>query len=120
MPPHSTGSPIFLAKNPDSPDLRLLKAQLVLMRNPTSPESRKDLAALQTARPAYMHPSLFHEQVLYLLWKTDAAIYEAQKTPANRIKLMKSANAYISEFQPNPAYKQKVKAFKTLFRIDLP
>jgi hypothetical protein len=26
--------------------------------------------------------------------------------------LMKSANAYISEFQPNPAYKQKVKSIQ--------
>lgn len=102
----------YLAKNPDSPDLRLLKAQLVLMRNPTAPESRKDLAALQSARPAYMHPSLFHEQVLYLLWKTDAATYESQKTPASRINMMKSANAYISEFLPNPAYKQKVKGIQ--------
>jgi hypothetical protein len=102
----------FLSKNPDSPDLRLLKAQLVLMRNPTAPESRKDLTALQSARPAYMHPSLFHEQVMYLLWKTDAATYESQKTPASRINLMKSANAYISEFQPNPAYKQKVKGIQ--------
>lgn len=102
----------FLAKNPDSPDLRLLKAQLVLMRNPNSPETRKDLAALQSARPAYMHPSLFHEQVLYLLWKSDAAIYESQKTPASRINMMKSANAYISEFQPNPAYKQKVQGIQ--------
>jgi serine/threonine protein kinase len=102
----------FLAKNPDSPDLRLLKAQLVLMRNPTAPETRKDLAALQSARPAYMHPSLFHEQVMYLIWKTDAATFESQKTPASRINLMKSANAYISEFQPNPAYKQKVQGIQ--------
>lgn len=99
----------FLAKYPESPDLRLLKAQLVLMRDPTGAQTRKDLFLLQGSRPEFMHPTIFHEQVLYLLWKTDVATYEAQKTPAARINLMKSANAYIAEFQPNPAYEHKVK-----------
>ncbi len=103
---------IYLTKNPNSPDLRLLKSQLVLMRNPTSPETRKDLVELQGSRPEFMHPNLFHEQVMYLLWSTDAATFEAQKTPVSRINLMKSANAYISEFQPNPAYLQKVKGIR--------
>jgi serine/threonine protein kinase len=102
----------FLAKNPESPDLRLLKAQLVLMRNPTAAEIRKDLYLLQGSRPEFMHPNIFHEQVMYLLWKTDAATYESQKTPASRINLMKSANAYIAEFQPNPAFAQKVKGIR--------
>ncbi|MDB5103080.1 MAG: pknH 4 [Fibrobacteres bacterium] len=102
----------YLAKNPESPDLRLLKAQLVLMRNPASPEIRRDLVALQGVRPEFMHPNLFHEQVLFLLWKTDAATFEAQKTPASRINMVKSANVYISEFQPNAAYQQKVKAIQ--------
>jgi hypothetical protein len=102
----------FLSKHPDSPDLRLLKCQLVLMRNPASPEARRDLVGLQGDRPEFMHPNLFQEQAMYLLWKTDADAYEAQKTPANRIKLMKSANAYLSEFQPNAAYQAKVNGIR--------
>ncbi len=99
----------LLAIKPDSPDLRLLRSQLVLKRNPTSQEARRDLYSLQSARPEFMHPNLFHEQVMYLLWQTDQAIYESQKSPGNRIKALKSANAYISEFQSNDAFRQKVK-----------
>ncbi|HKP94251.1 MAG TPA: hypothetical protein VJ385_00710, partial [Fibrobacteria bacterium] len=102
----------LLAIRPDSPDLRLLKAQLVLMRNPTAPEARRDLISLQSARPEFMHPNLFHEQAMYLLWQTDAATFEAQKTPGNRINVLKSANAYLSEFGPNEAYRQKVKGIR--------
>lgn len=102
----------FLSKHPDSPDLRLLRCQLVLMRNPASTEARRDLVDLQGGRPEFMHPSLFQEQAMYLLWKTDADAYEAQKIPANRIKLMKSANAYLSEFQPIAAYQNKIKGIR--------
>ncbi|MEO7426751.1 MAG: serine/threonine-protein kinase [Fibrobacteria bacterium] len=102
----------LLAIKPDSPDLRLLKCQLVLMRNPSSQEARRDLSGLQAAKPEFMHPNLFHEQVMYLLWQTDMAAFQSQKTPGNRINMMKSANAYIAEFQPNPAYKQKVQGIK--------
>jgi hypothetical protein len=98
----------WLARVPDSPDLLLLKCQLILRRNPTSAEARGILAALQTARPAFHHPKVFQESVLYRLWEADAAIYEAQKTPAARINLLKTANAYLSAYQPNPAYSAKV------------
>src|SRR5690606_38818154 len=102
----------LLAEKPDSPDLGLLKCQLVLSRNPTSAEARSNLAALLGGRPEYMHPVLFNEQAMFLLWKTDAAIYESQKTPENRIRLLKSANAYLSEFAPHAAYREKVKTIK--------
>ncbi|MDB5050445.1 MAG: pknB [Fibrobacteres bacterium] len=102
----------LLAIKPESPDLRLLRSQLMLARNPASPDARRDLVSLLSARPEFMHPSIFHEQVMYLLWQTDAATYEAQKTPGNRINVLKSANAYISEFQPNEAYQLKVKGIR--------
>jgi serine/threonine protein kinase len=102
----------WLSRNPDSPDLLLLKCQLVLRRNPAAPETRADLASLLDAHPVFTHPRLFHENAMYLLWQADAARYESQKTPANRINLLKSANAYLSEFQPNPAYAQKIQGIK--------
>lgn len=102
----------LLVKHPESPDLRLLKSQLIVMRNPASPEARRDLVALQSVRPDFMHPSLFHEQVMYLLWQADAALFETQKTQASRINLLKSSMAYLAEFEPNPAYKVKVQAIK--------
>jgi serine/threonine protein kinase len=98
----------WLGRVPDSPDLLLLKSQLILRRNPTSAEARGILAGLQTAHPAFHHPKVFQESVLYRLWEADAAIYEAQKTPAARINLLKTANAYLSAYQPNPAYSAKV------------
>jgi serine/threonine protein kinase len=102
----------LLAKRPGSPDLRLLKSQVILLRNPSSAEARGELAALQSARPEFMHPGLFHEQTLYLLWLADAAAFEAQKTPENRVKLIKSANAYLSEYGSLPAYQAKVNGIK--------
>ena len=99
----------WLTKVPDSPDLLLLRSQLILKRNPASEEARQTLADLQMAKPAFHHPRVFHENTLYLLWQADAATFEAQKTPANRIKLLKSANAYLSEYQANPAYGEKIK-----------
>ncbi len=102
----------LLSKRPNSPDLRLLKCQLVLMRNPGAPEARADLVALQSSRPEFMHPNLFHEQQMYLLWQSDAATFEAQKTPASRINLLKSANAYLAEFEANRAYQAKVQGIK--------
>jgi serine/threonine protein kinase len=98
----------WLGRAPDSPDLLLLKCELILQRNPTSAEARAILAGLHTTRPAFLHPKLFQENVLYRLWEADAAIYEAQKTPAARINLLKTANAYLSAYQPNPAYSAKV------------
>jgi serine/threonine protein kinase len=102
----------LLSANPESPDLRLLKAQLTLMRNPSSAEARRDLFTLQAARPEFMHPILFHEQAMYLLWQTDAAIFETQKTPGNRINVVKSANAYIAEFGANQVYQQKIQGIR--------
>lgn len=101
-----------LMKNPESPDLRLLKCQLTLIRNPASAEARRELVALSGARPEFSHVGLFHESVLYLLFQADAAIYEAQKTPLNRVNMQKSGNAYLSEYQPNPAYEVKVKSIQ--------
>jgi serine/threonine protein kinase len=102
----------LLSAKPDSPDLRLLKVQLTVMRNPSSTEARQDLFALQAVRPEFMHPVLFHEQVMYLLWQTDAAIFETQKTPGNRINVVKSANAYIAEYGSNQAYQQKIQGIR--------
>lgn len=102
----------LLIKHPASPDLRLLKSQVILLRNPSSAEARGELSALQSARPEFMHPSLFHEQALYLLWQADAAAFEAQKTPENRVRLLKSANAYLSEYGSLPAYQAKVQGIK--------
>src|SRR5690606_28430912 len=96
----------------ESPDLLLLKCQLILKRNPTSAEARGILSALQTRRPAYLHPKVFQENVLYLLWETDLAIFEAQKTQGNLINLLKTANAYLSAYQPNPAYAAKVEGIR--------
>ena len=103
----------WLAKVPDSPDLLMLKCQLILKRNPTSGEARQTLAELQTAQPAFHHPRVFHENTLYLLWQVDAAQYEAQKTPANRVRALKSANAYLSEFAHNAVYAAKVEEIRT-------
>ncbi len=103
----------LLKRSPESPDLRFLKCQLVLRGNPASTETRNDLASLASSRPAFMHPTLFHEGVLYSLWKVDENLYEAQKTPANRINLLKSSNTYLSEFQANPAYDAKVRAIQS-------
>jgi hypothetical protein len=102
----------LLAIRPDSPDLRLLKAQVELQRDPSAQETRRELASLPSTRPEYMHPTIFHEQVLYLLWETDAAIFAARNSPVNRVNLLKSANAYLSEFGANPAYRQKVQGIK--------
>ena len=102
----------LLLKRPASPDLRLLKCQVILMRDPASAEARRDLAALQSSRPEFMHPGLFHEQTLYLLWQADAAAFEAQKTPDRRVNLLKSANAYIAEYGSLPAYAAKVQGIK--------
>ncbi|HLP41261.1 MAG TPA: hypothetical protein VK465_07115, partial [Fibrobacteria bacterium] len=102
----------WLSREPESPDLLLLKCQLILKRNPTSADARSILTGLTTARPAFQHPQVFHENALYLLWQTDAAIHEAQKTPASRINLLKSANIYLSEFEPNAAYAGKVQDIK--------
>lgn len=102
----------LLLKRPASPDLRLLKCQVILMRDPASAAARRDLAALQSARPEFMHPGLFHEQTLYLLWQADAAAFEAQKTPDRRVNLLKSANAYIAEYGSLPAYGAKVQGIK--------
>ncbi|MBW8889481.1 MAG: protein kinase [Fibrobacteres bacterium] len=102
----------LLARHPGSPDLRLLKSQVILLRNPSSAEARGELSALQSARPEFMHPGLFHEQSLYLLWQADAAAFEAQKTPENRVRLLKSANAYLSEYGSLPAYQSKVQGIK--------
>jgi len=102
----------LLAKHPASPDLRLLKSQVILLRNPSSAEARGELSALQSTRPEFIHPSLFHEQALYLLWQADAAAFEAQKTPENRVRLLKSANAYVSEYGSLPAYQAKVQGIK--------
>jgi hypothetical protein len=46
---------------------------------------------------------------MHLLFQTDVAIYETQKTPVNRVRLQKSGNAYLAEFQPNPVYEEKVR-----------
>ncbi|HLP41702.1 MAG TPA: protein kinase, partial [Fibrobacteria bacterium] len=94
----------WLSREPESPDLLLLKCQLILKRNPASADARSILTGLTTARPAFQHPQVFHENALYLLWQTDAAIHETQKTPASRINLLKSANLYLAEFEPNAAY----------------
>lgn len=102
----------WLAKVPDSPDLLLLKCQLILKRNPTSQEARRTLAGLQNVRPTFHHPQVFRENAAYLLWLADAAIYESQKTPASRINLLKSANVYLSEFAPNPVYAGKVEGIR--------
>jgi serine/threonine protein kinase len=102
----------WLTRYPASPDLIFLKCQVVLRRNPASREVRADLASLQEAHPDFIHPLLFHENAMYLLWQADAAQFESQKTPANRINLLKSANAYLAEFQPNPAYAQKIRGIK--------
>lgn len=102
----------WLKRFPESPDLLLLKCDLLVRRNPTAPGVREDLASLIDAHPAFIHPQLFHENVMYLLWQADAARYEGQKTPAHRINLVKSANAYLSEFQPNPAYARKIQGIK--------
>jgi hypothetical protein len=102
----------WLDRVPESPDLLLLKCQLILKRNPTSAEARGVLSSLQTRRPAYLHPKVFQENVLYLLWETDLAIFEAQKTQGNRINLLKTANAYLSAYQPNPAYAAKVEGIR--------
>jgi serine/threonine protein kinase len=103
----------WLAKVPDSPDLLLLKCQLILKRNPTSLEARQILAELQTAQPAFHHPRVFHENAIYMLWQVDAAQYEAQKTPANRVRVLKSANAYLSEFASNAGYAAKVQEIRS-------
>lgn len=110
----------WLARVPDSPDLLLFKSQLILKRNPTSAEARAILAGLQTARPAFFHPKLFQESVLYRLWEADAAIYEAQKTPGSRINLLKTANAYLSAYQPNPAYSAKVEGIRARLPVNSP
>jgi serine/threonine protein kinase len=102
----------LLLKRPASPDLRLLKCQVILMRDPASAEARRELAVLPSAHPEFMHPGLFHEQTLYLLWQADAAAFEAQKTQENRVNLLKSANAYIAEFGSLPAYRAKVQGIK--------
>jgi hypothetical protein len=102
----------LLQKRPASPDLRLLKSQVILMRDPASTEARRELAALQSSRPEFMHPGLFHEQTLYLLWQADAAAFEAQKTPERRVNLLKSANAYLAEYGSLPAYGAKVRGIK--------
>jgi hypothetical protein len=59
-----------------------------------------------------MHPNLFQEQTLYLLWQADAAAFEAQKTPGNRVNLLKSANAYLAKFGALPAYQAKVQGIR--------
>jgi serine/threonine protein kinase len=102
----------LLQKHPASPDLRLLKSQVILMRDPASTEARRELATLQSSRPEFMHPGLFHEQTLYLLWQADAAAFEAQKTPEKRVNLLKSANAYLAEYGSLPAYGAKVRGIK--------
>ena len=102
----------WLNRYPESPDLRLLRVRLLLERDPASPDARRDLATLQSTSPAFIHPDLFHENTLYLLWQADAAAYESQKTPAQRVRLLKSANAYLSEFQSSPAYTEKVKGIR--------
>jgi hypothetical protein len=102
----------LLAKRPSSPDLRLLKCQVLLKSDPASAEARRELAALLALRPEFLHPVLYHERVLYLLWQTDAAAFEAQKTTANRVNLLKSANAYLAEYESQPAYRAKVQEIK--------
>lgn len=110
----------WLAKVPDSPDLLLLKCQLILKRNPTSQEARQTLARLQTLQPVFHHPQVFRESSAYLLWQADAAIFESQKTPTNRINLLKSSNAYLSEFAPNPAYARKVQGIRARLPANSP
>jgi serine/threonine protein kinase len=102
----------LLAKHPASPDLRLLKSQVILAREPASAEARRELAGLEFQKPEFMHPNLFQEQTLYMLWQADAAAFEAQKTPGNRVNLLKSANAYLAKFGALPAYQAKVQGIK--------
>jgi hypothetical protein len=59
-----------------------------------------------------MHPNLFQERILYMLWQADAAAFEAQKTPGNRVNLLKSANAYLARYGTLPAYQAKVQGIK--------
>lgn len=102
----------LLAKRPGSPDLRLLKCQVILAREPASAEARRELASLEFQRPEFMHPNLFQEQTLFMLWQVDAATYEAQKTPGNRVNLLKSANAYLAKFGTLPSYQAKVQGIR--------
>lgn len=98
-----------LQKYPNNPDLQLLKSQLILQTNPASTEARSSLKNLTGQSPQFIHPALFHETTLYLLFFVDAAIYESAKSPTNRMNMQKSGNIYLAEYQPNPAFAGKVK-----------
>ncbi len=104
----------WLNKFPESADLRFLKIQLVLSGNPLAEDIRPELVSLQNVQPEFTHPSLFHQSVQYLLFELDANVFQAQKTPIKRINMQKSANAYLAEYQENPAFSEKVKQIKAL------
>ncbi len=104
----------WLNKFPESADLRFLKVQLVLSGNPLAEDIRPELVGLQNVQPEFTHPSLFHQSVQYLLFELDANVYQSQKTPVKRVNMQKSANAYLAEYQDNPAFSEKVKHIKAL------
>ncbi len=104
----------WLNKFPESADLRFLKIQLVLSGNPLAEDIRPELVSLQNVQPEFTHPSLFHQSVQYLLFELDANVFQAQKTPIKRVNMQKSANAYLAEYQENPAFSEKVKQIKAL------
>ena len=103
----------LLTANPDLPDLVLLKCQLVTKRDPASIQTRQDLLSLLGKQAEYIHPELFRESVMYLLFQTDLAIYLGQKMPRNRINMQKSGNAYLSEYGSNSVFDRKVNSIKT-------
>ncbi len=99
----------LLLTNPNSADLRFLKCQLILQRNPGSMDARKELAIISTAKPEFIHPELFKENILFQIFEFDAAQYESQKTQQNRQSMQKSGNTYLLAYQKNTTYAEKAK-----------
>ncbi len=101
-----------LQSHAELPDLLFFKGLLLYGQNHSSSEARQILAQIAALKPRFLHPAIFRENVLLLLWQIDLSLFEGLNTPESRIQLIKSSNIYISEFRELPAFASKVKAIE--------
>jgi serine/threonine protein kinase len=106
-----------LNANPNSPDLLFLKCILLFSKTPTSPEARDILSKINSEKPKFTHPLIFHENALYLLWQLDANLFDGLNTPESRKQLEETSHLYLNAFHENPIFAQKVKTIENKLRF---
>ncbi len=97
----------LLGEYPDSPDLLFLSCKIMEKVEPPPPKLRTALVQLQQAAPSHLHPQVFQENILFMLWQVDSRRFEITGQASDKIDMIKSGHKYLAKYRENPRFQEK-------------